>query len=389
MKRVFLLAVAAFAAACAAESSHESTSRGNAPIIYGKDSPSSQDAVVLLVTTDSGFGACSGSLIAPNLVLTARHCVTKTSDQPFGCDADGKLYGGGTQVQGDHAPTAINIFVGNARPKFGQGAVTAAAKGLKIFHPDSTTLCNSDIALVLLDTNIDGAPIAQLRLDSPPVVNETFTAVGWGVAVGDPYPDVRQQREKVKIQRVGRYESGGEAVPQNEFLIGEAICSGDSGGPALATTTGAILGVVSRGGNGSSDPNDPAAGCIGGSNFYTRVDGFNDLILQAFAEAGQEPWLEGGPDPRLAKLGVACAVDGDCRSNLCLTTKGICSQDCSADACPAGYQCGTDDGRSACVPVPQSTGGGCNTSGETNGGVGLGVALVFAIAGLRKKRVAL
>jgi MYXO-CTERM domain-containing protein len=389
MKRVFLSALAVLAAACAVSSNDAPSSSGSsaAPIINGTDSPGGgpQDAVILLVTTDSGFGACSGSLIAPNLVLTARHCVSKTSDKAFGCDADGNLFGGGTQVSGDHDPTAINVYYGNTRPQFGNGPVTPAAKGAKIFHNGAKTLCNADIALLLLDAPIDGAQIAPLRLDAPPVVNETFTAVGWGVTVVDPYPDIRQQRPNVKIKRVGRYESAIEAVPVNEFLIGEAICSGDSGGPAMATSSGAILGVVSRGGNGTSDPNDPAVGCMGGTNFYTRVDGFRDMILQAFEEAGQEPWLEGGPDPRLAKLGVTCGGDGECRSNICLATKGVCSQDCSTDACPTGYQCGTDNGRKVCIPFTPST-GGCNTSGETSGTLGLGLAALFAITALRKRR---
>ncbi len=389
LKRFLSAGLLPLLAACAVASNDatpEPTSTTTTPIINGTDSPNGpQDAVVLLVITDGSFGACSGTLVAPNLVLTALHCVSRTADKAFGCDADGNLFGGGTQVGADHDPSTIGVYVGNKRPPFGIEPVTPAAKGAKIFHPTTKTLCNSDIALIMLDTAID-APIAPMRLDAPPVVNESFTAVGWGVTVTDPFPDTRQQRANVRIKRVGRYESAIEAVPVNEFLIGEAICSGDSGGPAMASQTGAILGVVSRGGNGTSDPNDPAAGCMGGTNFYTRVDGFRDLILGAFEEAGAEPWLEGGPDPRLAKMGATCSGDGDCRSNICLSSKGICSQDCSTDACPAGYQCGTDNGRQACLPVQQS--GGCNTSGESNGGFGIAIAAMFALGALRKRRLA-
>ena len=64
------------------------------PIIKGKDSTSDQDAVVLIVKLDfkSGIGACTGTLIAPNLVLTARHCVSNVASAPFGCKEDGTLY---------------------------------------------------------------------------------------------------------------------------------------------------------------------------------------------------------------------------------------------------------------------------------------------------------
>ena len=382
-----LVALAAFATACAVSSSDEPVQKSTAPIINGSNSPSGapEDAVVLLVINDGqSQGACSGSLIAQNLVLTARHCVSHVSDQGFACDVKGNLLGGGgTQIGADHDPSTIGVYYGNQRPGFGDSPL---AKGVKIFHPEAKTLCNTDIALVLLDVSIDGE-IAKIRLDSPPVNNETFTAVGWGVAVGDPYPNIRQHRPKVPIKHVGPYEGSFEAVPPNEFQIGEAICSGDSGGPVMATSTNAILGVVSRGGNGTSSPTDPAAGCMNGSNFYTRVDSFRDLILGAFAEAGADPWLEGGPDPRLGKIGAKCGGDAECRSNICLTGKSVCSQDCSTDACPAGYQCGTDSGRTACIPVV-SSGGGCRTSGdgETGGGVALALAAVVVVSARRRRK---
>lgn len=379
------------AAACSlAPTTREDTQASAAPVINGTDSDSSQDAVVLLVITDGSFGACSGTLIAPNLVLTARHCVSTTVDTAFGCDADGNLLGGGTQVGADHPPRKIAVYTGNQRPHFQSGTAVAAGRGAKIFHDDSKTLCNHDLALLLLDTNIEGAQIAPLRMDTPPVDKETFTAIGWGVTVTDPFPDVRQQRTGIKIRHVGRFAGDNitEPVPQNEFIVGESICSGDSGGPAMASSTNAILGVVSRGGNGTNDPNDPAAGCINAGNFYTRVDGFRDLIEAAYAEAGQEPWYEGQPDPRLAKFGATCGGDGDCRSNACLGTPATCTQDCSTDACPAGYACTTVDTRQLCAPqvTTTTTTSGCSTGGSSGSWGGLALAAFGLFAMRRRKR---
>src|SRR5438045_2685451 len=47
------------------------------PIIKGTDSSSDQDDVILVAWRMQGqdFQACSGELVAPNLVLTAHHCV--------------------------------------------------------------------------------------------------------------------------------------------------------------------------------------------------------------------------------------------------------------------------------------------------------------------------
>jgi MYXO-CTERM domain-containing protein len=345
--------------------------QGSSAIIRGADSDASQNEVILLVSVDNGFGACTGTLIAPNLVLTARHCVSSTQDTPFACDVNGNLVGySGTQVGSDHPANTLLVFIGEARPMFG-GNVMVAGRGKKIFHDGAKVLCSHDLALVLLENDIPGADIAPIRLDDPPVVGETFTAVGWGVTENGN-PTIRQQRANVKVLKVGP-DSTGEPTPPNDFKVGESICAGDSGGPALATNTNAVIGVVSRGGNGTNDPNNPAAGCINATNFYTSTSAFKDLILQAFAESGHEPWIEGQPDPRLAKFGEACTQDGDCQSGICVTYKGAssCSSDCSADpsVCPASYDCKTDDqGRSVCLPhedpppKPMPVAGGCSAS---------------------------
>ena len=70
----------------------------------------------------------------------------------------------------------------------------------------------------------------------------------------------------------------------------------------------AVTGTVSRGGNGATpNPTDPSATCIQASNIYTETSPFKSLILQGYTASGQDPWPEGGPDPRLAKFGIGCA----------------------------------------------------------------------------------
>jgi secreted trypsin-like serine protease len=92
-----------------------------------------------------------------------------------------------------------------------------------------------------------------------------------------------------------------EDTPSNEFVVGEAICSGDSGGPALSEQ-GAVIGVVSNGGNGNFDPDRPELGCIGPdtTNTYTRLAPFDELIAEAFELAGAKPTLESDTDTVLA-----------------------------------------------------------------------------------------
>jgi hypothetical protein len=170
------------------------------------------------------------------------------------------------------------------------------------------------------------------------------------------------------------------------------VCSGDSGGPAFDTTTNAIIGIVSRGGNGTpEDPNDPAASCVGGQNLYTEVAPFKDLILQAFTASGHEPWLEGQPNPELGKFAAPCARDSDCQSNLCQggndAGMGFCTSDCSQTACPSGYQCHKQDGAQTCG-LPESS-GGCSTSpvGSSTGGLSLALMVLAACWLVTRRRL--
>ena len=79
------LAIAATVAACStapdgSDPGVERTGVSSQKIIKGKLSAEDQDAVVLLIHSDfaSYFAACTGTLLAPNLVLTARHCTSET-----------------------------------------------------------------------------------------------------------------------------------------------------------------------------------------------------------------------------------------------------------------------------------------------------------------------
>lgn len=326
------------------------------PIIKGKDSTSDQDAVVLIVKLDfkSGIGACTGTLIAPNLVLTARHCVSNVASAPFGCKEDGTLYPGsqGGKAGSDFDPKILRFFVGKDAPEFGRGPINVAANGKAILHDGSKVLCSHDLALVVLDRDIPDAKIASLRLEGDPRVGEKLTSVGWGVTEKEDIPAVRKQRTDVLVRRVGPSplnEQKLEApVPGNDFEVGESICSGDSGGPAFSQETGSVIGVVSRGGNGSSSE-DPRANCTGSStrNNYTKVAPFKDLIMKAFAEAGKDPWVEGGPDPRKKKNGEECSEDAECRYDFC--RNGSCADTCSDEQpCPEGYQCGLVDDKNIC-----------------------------------------
>ncbi len=265
------------------------------PIIYGTDSDAARDSVVLVMHYDAiqvggGAAGCTGTLLTPRLVLTARHCVAVT-DESAACDAAGKPTFGGV-VHGNNMASKLYAFIGNQRPDFLAG-LDKGARGAEIIDDASKTLCNHDIALILLERALPGAKTAPVRLDDGPRKDESVRVVGWGVTDKSSAPPTRQERSGVKVLSVGPADRLGPA----EFRIGESGCAGDSGGPAFAESSGAVLGVLSRGGNDKGGMAGAPEACIGAENVFTSTAKYKDLILSAYTKAGQAPWVEGQPDP--------------------------------------------------------------------------------------------
>ncbi|MBX3192328.1 MAG: trypsin-like serine protease [Labilithrix sp.] len=282
-------------------------------------------------------GLCSGSLISSRLVLTARHCVSRTVSK-VACPPSG------VQVLGSIDPTTISVFVGDE-----VASAHRVARGLAVVAPSGVTLCDADIAILILDT-----PVKQVK---PMPVRSR------GVARGD----------RVRAVGYGREEDGGPAgiklvrehvrvlsVSAAEFTVGEATCQGDSGGPALDQDTGEIVGVVSRGG--------PSCEGANVHNIYTRVDAFSWLVDEAFAEVAGLDRSErgdggapGAPPPKGTKgkppsdVGGPCDRGSDCAAGVCIIDgeRAYCSRPCGpGDRCPTKYHCKpVTSGGSACVNV--------------------------------------
>lgn len=392
-----LASILAATFACSAPpASSEKTGTARQDIIKGKNSDDSQDAVVLVIYLNKSTGevaSCTGTMLANNLVLTARHCVADT-DEYAACDADGTPLAGGA-VRGNHKASDLWIFTGPKRPDY-RPDIKPNGVGAQILDDGGKNLCNHDIALIVLKDPIQDAPIMPLRLDADVDKTDIITAVGWGVTDKTDQPDIRQTRSGIKVESIGPDSNAEPPVAANEFQVGESICSGDSGGPAIAQSTGAIVGIVSRGGNGSQqNTSDPSANCINAENLYTKVAPFKDFILQAYDTAGAEPWLEGQPDPRLSKPDVACADDSECRSNHCFSDPNAdgspttCAAECSADTdCPDGQECATVQDTKVCrtkaAPKAKS---GCAAAPEgPNSGLFAFALCALGLVAVRRRR---
>src|SRR6266850_2299483 len=115
--------------------------------------------VVAIATTmadsPSHITLCSGALVAPNLVLTARHCVSRAVTATPSCDARGRSHNGDHLAE-DVDPSSISIFTGShVRPDVD----LPVARAVRTLHPTGQVLCDSDVAFLVLDRPITSAGV--------------------------------------------------------------------------------------------------------------------------------------------------------------------------------------------------------------------------------------
>jgi hypothetical protein len=164
-------------------------------------------------------------------------------------------------VSSNRDPASLGIRVG-----YDINTAPIVARGQQVLVPSGDELCDHDIAIVLLDQQVEGvAPIA-VDLQSNLAAGQLVRAVGFGKRGDMAGFGKKYTRAHIPIL----------ATSHAEFEVGEAVCSGDSGGPALDSETGAILGVVSRGGASCQGPQ--------ARSVYTRADAFAQLIQTALGD---------------------------------------------------------------------------------------------------------
>jgi hypothetical protein len=317
-------------------------------IVGGSDSTSDENFIVLLTHLEHGAQIyCSGTLVAPNLVLTAKHCVYEFDQAPnnYICDASGEPQPGSTGgfVTAQIAPGEISIFTGiDAKAKFSKGEA-AAAVGKTIIDDVVPTLCSHDLAFLVLDKPITDMPIGRLRLGKRPEEGGSFMAVaGWGVRENKQTTLVRIRRGGLTIQRVGppapEPNASGSLSPR-AFETGPAACTQDSGSPGFVDGSSTVLGVVARLRN--FDPTNPISPCIPDNviNVYMVVADFPKLVRDGFAAAGAQPWLEGYPAPGFIAGGETCQSDLECEGNLCAGLTSERPGNCAVECTQAGFKC--------------------------------------------------
>lgn len=267
--------------ACGSEFT-EDTEKAQQAVIGGEESPPERDNVVL---ARSGR-ICTATLVAPGLMLTARHCVSYFDDGTYACSADGTIderqprspSNAGT-IGATLPPEEISFYVGQLIEPDDLDYPTATA--VRVFAPATDTICRNDIALVQIEPEID-LPVYPLRLYEGVHRGDPMLVVGYGQN-GTSAID-RDERE-VEVTAVGQsdfYPVAGQATLR-AFTVGQSVCPGDSGGPAI-TDRGAVAGVFSL---INFDCMSSQA-----TNTYTQVAAYASFVEDAFEQAGYEPVLE-------------------------------------------------------------------------------------------------
>ena len=233
-----------------------------------------------------GRATCSGTLIAPNLVLTARHCVSQTLNDSYGVNCDDTDFGR------DYSADMLSIST-----EYRVHPYASFYQGLELLFSDREGFCGNDIALLILEENVpeEEAEYIIPRIDVNVEVGEEYIAVGYGHIGDDTGSGTRRRLEGLKVSCLGGY-CGDNSTYLYEWEGEGGTCQGDSGGPAFDLYN-QVIGITSRG----------ISPCL--TTTYTSVYYWGDFIREAAYRAAElggydpAPWVtEGNSDPRLVDM---------------------------------------------------------------------------------------
>jgi hypothetical protein len=282
--RLRCLALAGLLSACAGP---EPLAERRFEVVGGTETGEAQASVLFVAAEVRTIGGVplaklgSGTLVAPNLVATALHVVSvNPSNVPFTCDATGNEVSGskGSLLGATVAPEKVAVY-GGPTVYGGPASAEPLAYGRQIVSTGSSTICENDLAFVILDRELS-LPVVPVRRGEPIQPGEVLTAVGFGS--GEPSASPTRTQRDVNVTAAGQWI--------RTFTVSEGPCEGDSGGPALSAE-GAIVGVFSTVGVECTGPNAAAK--------YTDLSFFSKLVERAFEAGGDgSPWAtvngEGG-----------------------------------------------------------------------------------------------
>lgn len=192
---------------------------------------------------------CSGSLIAPDVILTAAHCVERIPKM-------------GAQIGRED--------LGDAKENLSRKTKEKRVRKIRKHPRYDEGLIENDVALLFFSSSFKGYDPVLLNTDNAvPSSGQNLTVAGWGATeIGGELSD-----EKLEAVVTVDEECGADRnITSDSFCATSSVsgpCSGDSGGPIIskgtASTTDVVLGVVSYGIGCKKDSNEVYPGV------YARV----------------------------------------------------------------------------------------------------------------------
>ncbi len=227
------------------------------PIINGTPASSYLEAAVIDMTSGSSRAACTGSLIAPRVVLTAGHCVAGFTGFTVTLPNSGNQSARGTRAWTDYVQTGGSV------------------------NPNTL-----DVGVIILDS--------ELRLDRYPRLQASMLAEGTSVVNVGRVLNGSVTRS-MWMGRTVTTTDGTRVGFRFSYASEEVTQPGDSGGPVYAELPEGrtLVGVCSGGG--------------GGRQIMGRVDLAYARIQQLIMENGGVPG--GGMAPGMPGGGVAPGGD--------------------------------------------------------------------------------
>ena len=302
---VFVLAACVIALGACSDARDSTTTRTKASAIVGGAVDTSHPDVLLLRDDTLAGLRCTATLIAPNLVITARHCVGKRA-----VPAATTLCKAGPTDEGAQALPSYQGDVDAAPMYFSLSPSSAiVARGAKVFDDGSTTTCSHDLALIGLDRSVNDITPAQLRL-APLAQGDALVAMGFGwtdrnatvnasermsgmtsvLALGPIVHSFKPLGDPMAVSQL-------VAIAAGEVGVEGITMTGDSGGPAF-DASGRLAALVSR---GFSD-------AYYGPGTFTTIAAHLATIDAALVATGNAPIADAGtPDPPDADAPVADA----------------------------------------------------------------------------------
>lgn len=285
--------------------------------------------VVLMYRRDGA--ACTGTIIAPRVVLTANHCVASR----FGGAAPASYF---------------RVYIGSSTR-----ALTAEYQVSEVRPVPNAGLDSrraNDVALLILATPAQEPPRELARESAWGLLSSSVTAVGYGQTPSGGSGTKYRTTTAITM------------VQEGFVFVQPAVCSGDSGGPLIGPD-GKIYGVASFifSPDGRTEPRCGTA--PGAYNAIEHHLEFIDGVLEEMGSCvgssdeqcnGRDDDCDEVVDEGCTPLGEGCSDGSECHGGLCEDTPAgrICTSACDPlrpdQGCPPGFYCASSGCDGYCVP---------------------------------------